>query len=92
MVATGRSDQAVRAAETTLRVLEVVAFSEEELGVTQIADRLGLTKGAVFRHLHGLVERGYLIRESDDGTLSARREGLFDRSVGATRQRPGRLR
>jgi DNA-binding IclR family transcriptional regulator len=62
MMAAGRSDQAVRAAETTLRVLEVVAFSEEELGVTQIADRLGLTKGAVFRHLHGLVERGYLIQ------------------------------
>jgi DNA-binding IclR family transcriptional regulator len=41
-------------------VLEAVAFSGEELGVTQIADRLGRTKGAVFRHLLGLVERGYL--------------------------------
>lgn len=60
MARAARSDQAVRAAETTLRVLETVAFAEEELGVTQIADRLGLTKGAVFRHLHGLVERGYL--------------------------------
>ncbi len=60
MAPAGRSDQGVRAAETTLRVLETVAFAEEELGVTQIADRLGLTKGAVFRHLHGLVERGYL--------------------------------
>ncbi|HEU5019328.1 MAG TPA: IclR family transcriptional regulator [Pseudolabrys sp.] len=57
-----KNDLAVRAAETTLRVLETVAFSEEELGVTQIAARLGLTKGAVFRHLHGLVERGYLLQ------------------------------
>jgi len=62
MAPAGRSNQAVRAAETTLRVLEAVAFSEEELGVTQIAGRLGLTKGAVFRHLHGLVERGYIIQ------------------------------
>ncbi len=64
MAPAGRNDPSVRAAETTLRVLETVAFSEEELGVTQIADRLGLTKGAVFRHLHGLVERGYLTQNS----------------------------
>jgi DNA-binding IclR family transcriptional regulator len=68
-----RSDHAVRAAETTLRVLETVAFAEEPLGVTQIADRLGLTKGAVFRHLHGLVERGYL---TQDPTTSQYRLGV----------------
>jgi DNA-binding IclR family transcriptional regulator len=30
------------------------------MGVTQIAGRLSVTKGSVHRHLHTLVERGYL--------------------------------
>jgi len=58
-----RSDRHVRAADTTLLVLETVAFAGDELGVTQIARELGLTKGAIFRHLQGLVERGYLIQD-----------------------------
>jgi DNA-binding IclR family transcriptional regulator len=41
-------------------VLEAVAFSNDELGVTQIADRLGVAKGSVYRHLSTLVDRGYL--------------------------------
>lgn len=54
--------ESVRAAETTLMVLETIAFSEEELGVTQIAGRLSLSKGAVFRHLQGLMERGFVVQ------------------------------
>jgi len=55
------SDSAgVRSVQLAIDVLEAVAFAEEELGVTQIADRLRLTKGSVHRHLHTLVERGYL--------------------------------
>jgi DNA-binding IclR family transcriptional regulator len=50
----------VRSVQVALDVLESVAFAHEELGVTQIADRLGLTKGSVHRHLLTLVERGYL--------------------------------
>ena len=50
----------VRSVELAIDVLEAVAFSEEELGVTQIAARLDATKGSVHRHLHTLVERGYL--------------------------------
>lgn len=53
----------MRAAETTLLVLETIAFSEEELGVTQIAARLSLSKGAVFRHLQGLMERGFVVQD-----------------------------
>lgn len=53
-------DSGVRSVGFALDVLETVAFSPEELGVTQIADRLGLTKGSVHRHLSTLVERGYL--------------------------------
>jgi len=59
-----QGEQGVRAAQTTLLVLETVAFAEEPLGVTQIAARIGLSKGAVFRHLQGLVARGYIAQES----------------------------
>lgn len=50
----------MRSVQLALDVLEAVAFSGEELGVTQLADRLHVTKGSVHRHLHTLVERGYL--------------------------------
>lgn len=50
----------VRSVQLGLDVLETVAFSGEELGVTQIAARLGVTKGSVHRHLLTLVQRGYL--------------------------------
>jgi DNA-binding IclR family transcriptional regulator len=55
-----RSDTGVRSVQLALDVLEAVAFSGEELGVTQLADRLNVTKGSVHRHLLTLVERGYL--------------------------------
>jgi IclR family KDG regulon transcriptional repressor len=54
------SSGGVRSLQRALDVLEAVAFSGEELGVTQIADRVKVTKGAVHRHLLTLVERGYL--------------------------------
>jgi DNA-binding IclR family transcriptional regulator len=57
-----RTDGGVRSVQVALDVLEAVAFSDEELGVTQIAERLGLTKGSVHRHLLTLVERGYLVQ------------------------------
>lgn len=50
----------VRSVQLAIDVLEAVALSNEELGVTQIAERLGMTKGSVHRHLQTLVERGYL--------------------------------
>ncbi len=50
----------VRSVEVALNVLEAVAFSGDEVGVTQVAERLKLTKGSVHRHLITLVERGYL--------------------------------
>jgi IclR family KDG regulon transcriptional repressor len=59
-----RGDGGVRSVQVALDVLEAVAFSDEELGVTQIAERLGLTKGSVHRHLLTLVERGYLVQNA----------------------------
>src|SRR3569833_2534709 len=50
----------VHSVQLAIDVLEAVAFSTVEFGVTQIADRLGMTMGSVHRHLTTLVERGYL--------------------------------
>ena len=57
-----RSDTGVRSVQLALDVLEAVAFSDEELGVTQLAERLTVTKGSVHRHLLTLVDRGYLVQ------------------------------
>jgi DNA-binding IclR family transcriptional regulator len=57
-----RSDTGVRSVQLALDVLEAVAFSGEELGVTQLAERLKVTKGSAHRHLLTLVDRGYLVQ------------------------------
>jgi DNA-binding IclR family transcriptional regulator len=54
----------VRSVQLALDVLEAVGFSGEELGVTQLAERLNLTKGSVHRHLLTLVDRGYLAQNA----------------------------
>jgi len=50
----------VRSVHLAIDVLEAVSFADEDMGVTQIAERLNVTKGSVHRHLQTLVERGYL--------------------------------
>jgi IclR family KDG regulon transcriptional repressor len=55
-----RSETGVRSVQVALDVLEAVAFAEGDVGVSELAARLGLTKGSIFRHLQTLVERGYL--------------------------------
>ncbi|MDC7787492.1 IclR family transcriptional regulator [Rhodoplanes sp. TEM] len=55
-----RAGAGVRSVQLALDVLEAIAFSGDEVGVTQLAERLDVTKGSVHRHLHTLVERGYL--------------------------------
>jgi IclR family transcriptional regulator, KDG regulon repressor len=52
----------VRSLQLAIDVLEAVAFADEELGVTQIAERLNVTKGSVHRHLSTWVARGYLLQ------------------------------
>jgi IclR family KDG regulon transcriptional repressor len=54
----------VHSVHVAIDILEAVAFSTEELGVTQIAERLSMTKGSVHRHLQTLVERGYLTQNA----------------------------
>lgn len=55
-----RNDAGVRSVHVTLDIIELLAGSEGEMGVTEIAQALGLGKPAVFRHLVTLTERGFL--------------------------------
>lgn len=55
----------VRASDLTLRILETVAFSPEPMGVTAIALRVGIAKSGAFKHLHTLMDRGYLLQDPD---------------------------
>ena len=55
----------VRSLQLAIDVLEAVAFSDDELGVTHIAQRLDVTKGSVHRHLHTWVSRGYLTQNPE---------------------------
>jgi DNA-binding IclR family transcriptional regulator len=58
--AAAERDSGVRSVRLTLDVLEILAHAKGEMGVTEIAAQLGVSKPSVFRHLSTLVERGYL--------------------------------
>jgi len=60
----------VRSVQLAIDILEAIAFSGEGLGVTQIADRLHVTKGSVHRHLLTFVERGYLLQDTSTARYS----------------------
>jgi DNA-binding IclR family transcriptional regulator len=59
----GPAKMGVQAADTALAVLETVAFAEEPIGVTQVANVIGIAKSAAFRHLRTLLDRGYLTQD-----------------------------
>jgi IclR family KDG regulon transcriptional repressor len=50
----------IQAVHLTLDILEELMASQDELGVSEITQRLRSTKGTIFRHLQTLVDRGYL--------------------------------
>lgn len=54
----------VKSLNVALDVIEAVASAGEDIGVTDLAVRLGLTKATVFRHLQTLVERNYLTQDA----------------------------
>lgn len=63
-MAKARTESGVRSVQHALDVLEAIAFSGEEIGVTRLAEQLGITKGSVHRHLTTFVERGYLTQNA----------------------------
>ena len=59
----------IAAADRALMVLEVLA-NERELGVTEVAARMEITKSLAFRLLHTLEARGYVSRDPQRRTYS----------------------
>ncbi len=55
-----KADYIVQSVVKALAVLETLAESEEELGVTELGQRLGMQKSSVIRVLHTLEQRGYV--------------------------------
>ncbi|MDB5796869.1 MAG: hypothetical protein JWP36_771 [Paucimonas sp.] len=72
-IRTENGDGGVRAVHLALDVMELIAHSERDLGVSEIAGALGYTKGTIFRHLQTLVKRGYLQQGGDAKYRSAAR-------------------
>ena len=60
----GKQGNGVRSVRTAFEILEVLAASEEALGVTEIARSLGITKTRGYRHLRTLVGTGYAIQDA----------------------------
>lgn len=60
-----RTNQTVRATETTFRIIESLQ-SLEKAGVTEIAEEIGQPKSTVYNHLATLEQNNYIV-ETDDG-------------------------
>lgn len=69
-----------------LEIIELLASSQQPLSTRAIAERLGRSKGEIFRMVFVLVDRGYLARDpsSDALTLTNR---LFDLGIRTPRSR-----
>jgi len=59
------AEKSVQTLERSLDVLEVLADTEEPLGVTEIGNRIGLHKSTVHRILQTLCLRGYVEKEKN---------------------------
>lgn len=60
-------DYRIAAVDRALSVLEILS-ERGELGVTEMAKELGMTKSLVFRILHTLEARGYVAKDADRST------------------------
>ncbi len=74
-----RSALSVKSVGITLDVLEAVSFADRDMGVTELANQLGLTKATIFRHLKTLLDRGYIAKTS---TTSRYRLGIKSHLLG----------
>jgi IclR family transcriptional regulator, KDG regulon repressor len=54
------SGSSVKSLQVALDILEAIADAREEVGISDLSARLGMTKGSVFRYVRTLTERGYL--------------------------------
>lgn len=61
----------VKAVETALRIVDILQ-SRERIGVTKLADELGVSKGTAHCHLATLREQGYVVKEGEKYRLGLR--------------------
>ena len=62
-----KSDYVVQSVDRALDILEAFNYQEEELGVTELSQKLGLHKNNVFRLLATLEVRGYIEQDKKTG-------------------------
>lgn len=74
------------ALEKGLEILELLAEAETPLSTRAIAERLGRSKGEIFRMVFVLVERGYLTRDATTDELSLSNR-LFELGIRTPRSR-----
>ncbi len=74
------------ALEKGLEIIELLAETETPLSTRAIADRLGRSKGEIFRMVFVLVERGYLTRDATTEELSLSNR-LFELGMRTPRSR-----
>ncbi len=74
------------ALEKGLEILELLAETETPLSTRAIAERLGRSKGEIFRMVFVLVERGYLARDATTDELSLSNR-LFELGIRTPRSR-----
>jgi len=66
-----RTDVGLKSVTTALEILELVAMSPAGMGVSDVAEKVGVTKGGVYRHLQTLVAHGYLWQNPDTSKYRA---------------------
>lgn len=88
MATTQRSSKyGIRSTALTLGILERLAASPYQQGITELARALGTSKWRLFRHVHSLREEGYVIQDPQ-----SERFELGTRFYLLTRSIPGRFR
>ncbi|NKJ08949.1 IclR family transcriptional regulator [Rhizobium sp. SG741] len=55
-----KAGSSVKSLQVALDILEAISDARDEVGISELSSRLGLTKGSVFRYVKTLTERGYL--------------------------------
>jgi DNA-binding IclR family transcriptional regulator len=68
---TGKTQRTVEAVETACKILDLLQ-SRKQAGVTEIANELGMAKGAVHRHLATLTDCEYIANENGKYRLGLR--------------------
>jgi IclR family KDG regulon transcriptional repressor len=61
----GLSDGSVQSLDRALAILEEVAYSHKEIGVTELSKLVGLHKSTVYRLLNTLALRGYIEKNQE---------------------------